>query len=128
MSLHPLFVAVLVVLIGLAIWTATKSRDQLALLQQQGFEISHDLNGNPKLLVDEAKRQLAVVHHKGFERLDFDRIRDIELAFDSAVQNDTNFRIELFSDQLAYDMIAVGYENEWRARQEFARLKELLGR
>lgn len=128
MSIHPLFIVFLVVMIGLAVWTAKKTGGQLDVLQKQGFIVTDDLNGNPRLVVDAQNQQIAIVHTKGAERLDYAQVDKVAFEFDAGVQEASNFRIEIFSNQLAYDKIAVGYENEYRAKQEFSKLKRLINK
>lgn len=120
------FLAFLVVMIGLAVVVGRQSGDNLIKLQAEGFNISYDFNGVPRLLVDEAQQQIAVVERKTVTRLSFAQISKIDIAFDGQADAPVNYRIEIFSEALANGRIAVIYENEWRAKQEFSRFRTMI--
>lgn len=123
-----LFLVFFSVMIVLAFSVARKTNDHLTELQQQGFVISQDFNGVPRLLVDENQQRIAIVDGKGAVQLSFDQIQELKVAYDGKKEAPVNYRIELSSDQLANGSIGIVYENEWRAKQEFARFKQVLGR
>jgi|GEM_PF-3552115 len=122
------FLAFLLVMIGMAFIVGRKSADHLAQLQAEGFVISQDFNGTPRLLVDSEKQRIALVNAKGAIQLGFDQVDTLELAFDGHKEAPVNYRIEITSSVLSDGKVAVVYENEWRARQELSRFRQLIGR
>ena len=121
------FLAFFVVMIGLAVVVGRQSGDNLSQLQAEGFNISYDFNGVPRLLVDETQRQIAVVERKTVTRLGFEQISNVAIAFDGEADAPVNYRIEIVSGALENGQIAVVYENEWRAKQEFSRFRQMIG-
>lgn len=127
-SQRLMFLAFLVVMIGMAFVVGRKSADHLAQLQADGFVISQDFNGTPKLLVDSTQQRIAFVDNKGATQLKFNQVSALEVAFDGKKEAPVNYRIEIFSDALSDGKVGIVYENEWRARQEYSRFRQLIGR
>jgi len=120
------FILAVVVMAALAYWNWQRSQDQLAQLQKQGFQVSEDLKGQPRLLLDLAAKQLAVVSPSKASRIDFADITAAEYGYDSGTQTDSRFRIELsVSNGEQWEIV---YENEAIARRQLERLNSQLGR
>ncbi len=124
-NMHWFILAVLV-MAALAFWQWQRSQDQLALLQQSGFQISEDLGGQPRLLLDSGAGELALVAPDGYTRIAFSEVVTADYRYDSGTQVDGNFRIELGSRPGR--VLAVQYESEWQAQERLQQLKKLLGR
>ncbi|MCV6590220.1 MAG: hypothetical protein OIF57_14525 [Marinobacterium sp.] len=122
-----LFLVFLTVMIAVAFVVGRKTADNLELLQAEGFTISRDMNGVPRLLVDEPRQQIAIVDNKGYRKLNYSQIERLEIAFDGQKEAPVNYRIEIFSSALDDDRVSIVYENEWRARQEYARFRKIIG-
>ncbi|WP_027859525.1 hypothetical protein [Marinobacterium jannaschii] len=120
------FILAVVVMAALAYWNWQRSQDQLAQLQKQGFQISEDLKGQPRLLLDLAAKQVALVTPSQASRVAFADIVAAEYGYDSGTQTDSRFRIELSTS--SGQQWQVLYENEAIARRQLERLNSLLGR
>jgi len=122
-----LFLVFFAAMIALAVTVSRKSGDNLTRLQAEGFNISYDFNGVPRLLVDEAQQRIAIVDRKAVIQLGFDQVDALSIAYDGEADAPVNYRIEIVSGALENGQIAVVYENEWRAKQEFSRFRQMIG-
>ncbi len=120
------FILAALLMAALAFWNWQRSQDQLAQLQKQGFQVSEDLNGQPKLLLDLKAKKLAIVQPSKATLLAFSDIHSAEYGFDSGTQTDTRFRIELQS--ASGEQWQIIYENEAIARRQLQRLNDITGR
>lgn len=106
------FVLAVIVMAGLGYWNWQKGQVQLQALRSSSFNITDDLRGEPRLVVDSTQRQIALVSPHGYRIIRMNAVVHSEVQFDRGVQMDQNYRIEL---QLAASERPVGpikYENE----------------
>lgn len=124
-SLHWFLIA-LVIIAGLGYWNWQRSDQQVKRLQAEGFVITEDLKGTPRLLVDDQLKQVAVVGPSGFQRYDFSNIKKLELVFDRNAQLDENFRIKLSFVDSSISTQEIAFDNEWNAEEKLQALQKRL--
>ena len=116
---------VLVIIIGLTAWTWMKRDNQLNQLQSEGFTISHQLHGDPMLVVDEARGQIALVTNQTAEQYPLTEIRLIEAEQDMGKQVEENHRLIIHLKQ--GKQLTVRYENAEKRDIQLQRLNVLRG-
>ena len=124
-SLHWFLIA-FVIIAGLGYWNWQRSDQQIKRLQAEGFVITEDLKGTPRLLVDDQLHQVAVVGPNGFQRYDFSKIKKLELVFDRNAQLDENFRIKLSFVDSSISTQEIAFDNEWNAEEKLQALQKRL--
>lgn len=124
-SLHWFLIA-FVIIAGLGYWNWQRSDQQIKRLQAEGFVITEDLKGTPRLLVDDQLHQVAVVGPTGFQRYDFSNIKKLELVFDRNAQLDENFRIKLYLVDSPISTQEIAFDNEWNAEEKLQALQKRL--
>ena len=124
-SLHWFLIA-LVIIAGLGYWNWQRSDQQVKRLQAEGFVITEDLKGTPRLLVDDQLKQVAVVGSSGSQRYDFSNIKKLELVFDRNAQLDENFRIKLSFVDSSISIQEIAFDNEWNAEEKLQALQKRL--
>ncbi|SFG45668.1 hypothetical protein [Neptunomonas qingdaonensis] len=120
------FVLVVIVMAGLGYWNWQKTQDQLQVLRNSSFNITADLKGEPRLVIDSTQRQLALVSPQGYRIIPMSAIVHSEMEFDRGVQIDKNFRIELQLIMSERSAGPVVYENETLARAALEKLHSAL--
>lgn len=116
------FILAVMVMAGLGYWNWQKGQVQLQALRSSSFNVTDDLKGEPRLVIDSSQRQVALVSPQGYRIIPMSTIVNSEVQFDRGVQMDQNYRIEL---QLASSERPTGpikYENETLARVALEKL------
>ena len=116
------FILAVIVMAGLGYWHWQKGQVQLQALRSSSFNVTDDLKGEPRLVIDRTQKQIALVSPQGYRVVRMNAIVNSEVQFDRGVQMDQNYRIEL---QLASSERPVGpikYENETLARVALEKL------
>lgn len=124
-GIHWIVIA-FVVIAGLGFWSWQQSAKQLKKLQASGFIVSTDLKGNPKLLLDEENRLLALVGPTSYRVYELKQVQSLEYKYDSNAQVEMNHRIEISLQNTATDQETVVYEDEWIAQDKFKILQSKL--
>ncbi len=120
------FVFAVIVMAGLGYWNWQKGQVHLQALRDSRFNLTDDLKGEPRLVIDTTQRQIALVSPQGYRIIPMSVIVTSEMQFDRGVQMDQNYRIEL---QLAGSERPVGpikYENETLAKVALEKLQTAL--
>lgn len=120
------FVLAAIVIAALAYWNWQRTSGQIKRLQAEGFTISADLGGVPKLLVDQQSDSIAVVTASEYRRYSFNQIVSIDYAFDNGIQVEENFRIEIMLQGATKQQENITYNDEQRAEDQLKRLQALL--
>ena len=116
------FVLAVIVMAGLGYWNWQKTQGQLQMLRNSSFNITDDLKGEPRLVIDSTQKQIALVSPQGYRIIPMNAVVNSEVAFDRGVQMDNNFRIELQLIMSERSAGPVMYENETLARAALEKL------
>ena len=120
------FILAAIVIAALAYWNWQRTSGQIKRLQAEGFTISADLGGVPKLLVDQQSDAIAVVTASEYRRYSFNQIVSVHYAYDNGIQVEENFRIEIMLQSAAKQQENITYNDEQRAEDQLKRLQALL--
>lgn len=120
------FILAAIVIAALAYWNWQRTSGQIKRLQAEGFTISADLGGVPKLLVDQQSDAIAVVTASEYRRYSFNQIVSVNYAYDNGIQVEENFRIEIMLQSAAKQQENIIYNDEQRAEDQLKRLQALL--
>lgn len=120
------FILAAIVIAALAYWNWQRTSGQIKRLQAEGFTISADLGGVPKLLVDQQSDSIAVVTASEYRRYSFNQIVSVDYAYDNGIQVEENFRIEIMLQSAAKQQENIIYNDEQRAEDQLKRLQALL--
>lgn len=120
------FILAAIVIAALAYWNWQRTSGQIKRLQAEGFTISADLGGVPKLLVDQQSDSIAVVTASEYRRYSFNQIVSVNYAYDNGIQVEENFRIEIMLQSAAKQQENITYNDEQRAEDQLKRLQALL--
>lgn len=120
------FILAAIVIAALAYWNWQRTSGQIKRLQAEGFTISADLGGVPKLLVDQQSDSIAVVTASEYRRYSFNQIVSVNYAYDNGIQVEENFRIEIMLQSAAKQQENIIYNDEQRAEDQLKRLQALL--
>ncbi len=118
------FVLAVLLMAGVGYVNWQKSQAQINALEQNGFEITQDLKGQPRLLVDVNKKELALVYPDHYKRVSLSKVIASEVVFDRGKEMDENYRIQLALD--GQPSIEIDYENETLAHTSLQALDPLL--
>lgn len=124
-NLHWFILAVVVIAV-LAYWNWQRTNNQIKRLEAQGFYVSADLGGVPKLLVDQQSDSIAIVSGSEYRRYSFEQIASLEYAYDYGTQVEENFRIEIKLQGADRPQENIVYNEEQRAEKQLKRLQALL--
>lgn len=124
-NLHWFILAVVVIAV-LAYWNWQRTNNQIKRLEAQGFYVSADLGGVPKLLVDQQSDSIAIVSGSEYRRYSFEQIASLEYAYDYGTQVEENFRIEIKLQGATRPQENIVYNEEQRAEKQLKRLQALL--
>ena len=120
------FVLAAIIIAALAYWNWQRTSGQIKRLQAEGFTISADLGGVPKLLVDQQSDSIAVVTASEYRRYSFNQIVSVNYAYDNGIQVEENFRIEIMLQSAAKQQENIIYNDEQRAEDQLKSLQALL--
>lgn len=120
------FILAAVVIAVLAYWNWQRTNNQIKRLEAEGFYVSADLGGVPKLLVDQQSDSIAIVTASEYRRYSFGQITSLEYAYDYGTQVEENFRIEIKLHGAARPQENIVYNDEQRAEEQLKRLQALL--
>ncbi len=120
------FILAAIVIAALAYWNWQRTSGQIKRLQAEGFTISADLGGVPKLLVDQQSDSIAVVTASEYRRYSFSQVVSVNYAFDYGNQVEENFRIEIMLQGAAKQQENITYNDERRTEDQLKRLQALL--
>ena len=120
------FILAAIVIAALAYWNWQRTSGQIKRLQAEGFTISADLGGVPKLLVDQQSDAIAVVTASEYRRYSFNQIVSVNYAYDNGIQVEENFRIEIMLQGAAKQQENITFNDEQRAEDQLKRLQALL--
>lgn len=120
------FVLGFIIIACLGYWNWKKSGEQIKALQANGFTITDDLKGSPKLLIDRTQQSIAVVSASEYRLYYFDQIVDAEYLYESQREVETDHRIELTIQAGHKSKEVIKYADEWSAEDQFKRLQTLL--
>ncbi|MGB0205702.1 MAG: hypothetical protein ACPF9K_11715 [Neptuniibacter sp.] len=120
------FILAAIVIAALAYWNWQRTSGQIKRLQAEGFTISADLGGVPKLLVDQQSDAIAVVTASEYRRYSFNQIVSVNYAYDNGIQVEENFRIEIMLLGAAKQQENITFNDEQRAEDQLKRLQALL--
>jgi hypothetical protein len=121
-----LVVAVAVGVMGyLAYQNGQKINRQLAQLERDGFTVSEDLQGEPKIVVDQAKRQLGFVFAEKHYTLPIEDLISSEILYDLDKRGEKNYRLELITRASVLPKLEVKYRDEFLAERVHKRLRAL---
>lgn len=109
-------VLAVIVMAGLGYWNWQKGQEQLRILKSSGFDITEDLKGDPRLVVDRTNKSVALVSANNYRVIPMQTITYSEVLYDRGVQMDENFRIELQLAPSEGVVVPIMYENEALAR------------
>ena len=119
-------VLALIVMAGLGFWNWQKAQGQLQILQSRGFDLTDDLKGEPRLVIDRSQRQIALVSPNSYRVIPMSDLINSEMLFDRGVQLDQNFRIELQLKSSEQPLPPVIFENETLARVALNKLHDAI--
>lgn len=120
------FILAFIVMAALGYWNWQKTKDQIQRLQAEGFTVTAGFNGSPKLLLDQHSQTIAVVAGDEYRRYSLSQISSVEYGYDAGSQVDENFRIEIYLQSESRNIEKIKYSDEWRAKEQFKRLQQLL--
>ncbi|MGH1461572.1 MAG: hypothetical protein ACRBB6_06020 [Neptuniibacter sp.] len=120
------FILAAVVIAVLAYWNWQKTNNQIKRLEAEGFYVSADLGGVPKLLVDQQSDSIAIVTASEYRRYRFEQIISLDYAYDYGPQVEENFRIEIKLQRAGRPQENIVYNEEQRAESQLKRLQALL--
>lgn len=123
-----LILCLIVLFAGLGYWNWQKSQQQLKELKASGFVVSEDLRGNPRLVIDNTKKQFAVVGPNDYIVFPLTTIKSAEVKYDLGTQVESNFRVEINLPPSMGKIQPVGFENEALARDAHERLTNAMAR
>jgi hypothetical protein len=109
----------------LAYQNSQKVNRQLAQIEQDGFVLTEDFQGEPKLIYDESKRQLAFVFSDKHYILPIEELISSEVLYDLDKRGEKNYRLELITRANAIPKIEVKYRDEFLAERIHKRLRAL---
>lgn len=109
-------VLAVIVMAGLGYWNWQKGQEQLRILKSSGFDITEDLKGDPRLVVDRTNKSVALVSANNYRVIPMQTITSSEVLYDRGIQMDENFRIELQLAPSEGVVVPIMYENEALAR------------
>lgn len=124
-NLHWFILAVVVIAV-LAYWNWQRTNNQIKRLEAQGFYLSADLGGFPKLLVDQQSDSIAIVSGSEYRRYSFEQIASLGYAYDYGTQVEENFRIEIKLQGADRPQENIVYNEAQRAEKQLKRLQALL--
>lgn len=114
----------LVLIALLTFWTWQKRSGYTQQLVAEGFQITDDLKGDPKLLVDRQGQQLALITNKGIRKISFSEISRLESMQDAGIQVEEKHRIHLILN--SGEDLAVFFESAELRDSQLKRLNQLL--
>lgn len=120
------FILAVIVIAALAYWNWQRTSGQIKRLQAEGFTISADLGGVPKLLVDQQSDSVAVITAREYRRYSFHQISGLNYAYDNDAEVEDNFRIEILLQGATKQQENITYNDEHRAEDQLKRLQALL--
>ncbi|SIS91560.1 hypothetical protein [Neptunomonas antarctica] len=120
------FVLAVMIMAGLGYWNWQKGQVQLNALKSSGFDVSDDLKGQPRLVVDRKNKQIALVTASGYRIIPMVSLIASDMLFDRGVQMEQDFRIELQLIASVQPAGPVYYENETLARMALDKLHAAL--
>jgi hypothetical protein len=119
-------VAVAIGVMGfLAYQNSQKVNRQLAQLESDGFVISEDLHGEPKIVVDQSQRKLAFIYPDKHYTLPIDDLISSEILYDLDKRGEKNYRLELITRTTLIPKLEVKYRDEFLAERIHKRLRAL---
>lgn len=115
----------IIIFAALGFWNYQRSQTQKTALEQSGFEISERIGGSPELVLDSARRELALVHPDRVERFSFNELEAAEIGFDQHEDHSQHhFRIELAFAQQRQRKVNFG--SEAQAQQALERFQSVV--
>lgn len=117
--------AVLAVMVSLAYWNSQKQGRQLRMLESDGFVVSEDLQGEPKVLYDEKHQQLAFLSPQGSQTLPLTELISSEVLYDLDKRGEKNYRLELIFNSARLPKQEVRYRDEFLAERIHKRLRAI---
>ena len=105
-------VLAIIVMAGLGYWNWQKAQGQLKILQSSGFDITDDLKGEPRLVVDRTNKNIALVSATKYRVIPMAAIVSSEALYDRGAHMEKNFRIELQLAPSERSLAPIFYENE----------------
>ncbi|MGY8870092.1 MAG: hypothetical protein ACKVJE_06590 [Pseudomonadales bacterium] len=109
-------VLAIIVMAGFGYWNWQKGQEQLKILKSSGFDITEDLKGEPRLVIDRTNKSVALVSANNYRVIPMEAITSSKVLYDRGVQMDENFRIELQLAPSESAIVPIVYENETLAR------------
>jgi hypothetical protein len=116
------FVLAVMIMAGLGYWNWQKGQAQLNALKSSGFDVSDDIKGRPRLVVDRSRQLIALVTAHNYRIIPMVSLVSSDMLFDRDVQLEKNFRIELQLVASEQPAGPVYYENETLARMALEKL------
>jgi len=106
----------IIVMAGLGYWNWQKSQGQLKVLKSSGFDVTDDLKGEPRLVVDRTHKKIALVSATHYRVIPMTAIVSSDAVYDRGAHMDKNFRIELQLSPSERALAPIFYENESLSR------------
>jgi len=119
-----MFAVAALVICGLGYMGWQKTQGQLSSLQNEGFVVSDDLGGNPKLVIDAQAQEFALVRTKDYARYPLSAITEARVDSDWGRENEKNFRVELYLAR--GENFKIKYANEFAADKAISTLNKYL--
>ncbi|WP_293267220.1 hypothetical protein [Neptunomonas sp.] len=106
---------------GLGYWGWQKGQEQLSSLKSSGFNVTDDLKGEPRLVIDRTNKKLALVTVDNYRVIPMSAVVSSEALLDRGMHMDENFRIELrLEDSVP---VSIVFENETLAKAALDKLQ-----
>ena len=121
-----IFIVLAVVVIGLGYWNWQRTQQSIQQLTASGFEVAHDLGGQPRLLVDVKHQQIALVEGLNYRKYSFAQIANLSFENSANDEDGESFVIDIQLSQAAMTNEEVEYSQEHQGEKQFARLQSLL--